>query len=193
MNFLHGFLLLICAIAINCLHLDNEKDILIKIRENIEQQLQMIDKINYKQIDTQSRNFENNIGESVTLVDLHKVDKNLNILNFIDKNSLGLSFDEKILAFHLHNIKQKGKQSAKFVMFILIATNKNFFVVSEEGKVFFKMDFNYNATKIDFSFDEDSSVVIYSGTDLNVFPININYDDNEVSSTNIANRCLIPY
>jgi hypothetical protein len=87
---------------------------------------------------------------------------------------------EKILAFHLHNIKQKGKQNTKYALFILIATNKNFFVVSEEGKVYLKIDFNYNATRIDFSFDEDSTVVVYSRTDLNILPINISYDENEV-------------
>jgi hypothetical protein len=177
---LYGFVIFILTITVDSIHLNNEKDILIQMKENIEHQLQLIDQINFKQINSQSKNFENTIGESVTLMDLHKIDKNLHILNFIDKNSLGLTTDEKILSFYLHNIKQKGKQNAKFVMFLLIATNKNFFVVSEEGKVFFKVDFNYNATKIDFSFDEDSNIVVYSGTDLNVFPININYDENEV-------------
>ncbi len=173
-------LLIFLFILINCNRFDIEKELLIKMKTNIDNQLQLIDKLNNKQISSLSKNHINSFGESVSLIELQKYDKNMNVISFIDGKSLNFAENEEILSFKLMNYRIKKDNQTKTHIVIILVSNLNFYLITEEGKIIFMTKFEYNVSLIDFSLDEDNNLLIYSGNDLINIPLSFKFIDEGV-------------
>jgi hypothetical protein len=165
--------LLFCLGFICCsdLGLENEKQILLKMKQNIDKQIDLVDKLN-----SNNSNLDNTIispthGESISIISpkIKNSNKTIQLVNYYDSNTIGLNDGEKIIGIHALGYRYHYDKTTKYkkLPITLLVTNKLFYVIKDKKVVTTTeiLSNNVEILKVDFSqfnLDDDSSIVIYT-------------------------------